>query len=1016
MSSFFYLLEYKNVVKYTKVCIGVDNMKKIKIILLTIISLFCLSFFIDMNVEAAVSEVRYDSTNGLKVSKGNAICQTDDGFIWLGQYSGLIRYDAKEFETFETVYIEEDGNLKEYSLGNVSRLCQIDNRLFIATDYNLFMYYNYEFTHIDIEDINNEMYLGIQANEDYLYIATNQGLFSYSIINGEIKKLHDGSINDIALIEDRYYYLMASETLSIIYDKDGNEIDTSNEILDIYIAENKLYACHTDGKIIVYDETGETLVKSKEYDVGEHANKVCYYEGVLFVATNTGLYTINLETEEIKLIDNIKTTLNLADITVDYEGNLWVVSRTNGVSMIPDISSINETRLNDILADYSEEEIDLYKRYIYAIEKYKNKIYYATAGGILEYDLSNNKFVLDSHITAQTSGKSVRDLEVFNGKLYATIYQTGLLEYDGTNIVIHGEAELDPLSKTTYSKNVRVLRAFDDYLLISYQGEPGGIIKYQNGVFTNTQYSEPGKVYPLYIYNNNGQILIIDNKKGVYTIDPSLSVDTHKIVAPLDTTGTHTGFLKCMVVDGVLFYNENDKLYYVKDGITTEVEVPNAAGSITEMAYINDKFLIVTETQVFLVNDVFSNPISYKLLDSSDGLKNSIAANTSGYYDANTSLYYFPSSSGIYVFDYNSELEANTVVKIAMKSITVDDEVKYGNNITISKDSGRITFNYSILGFKPSQGYRVYYKLDGFNDDFVLATNDSNTIDYTNLSGGTYTLHIYATDAENQQSNEIVVTIVKEKSIFEQPWFWVFITLTGIAIICAINFGMIHNREKKAEEREKELKEITIESIEAIARTIDAKDTYTNGHSIRVGHFSRIIAQELGMSGDQLENLYYTALLHDIGKIGIPDAILNKPGRLTDEEFDIMKSHTTKGAKILADISTIPNIVEGAKYHHERYGGGGYPDGLKGEDIPYIARIICCADCFDAMATRRVYKDPYPKEKIISEFERCKEIQFDPHMADVVIKLIKEGKLKAEAETELNDRLNKKEEIANGQN
>ena len=95
-------------------------------------------------------------------------------------------------------------------------------------------------------------------------------------------------------------------------------------------------------------------------------------------------------------------------------------------------------------------------------------------------------------------------------------------------------------------------------------------------------------------------------------------------------------------------------------------------------------------------------------------------------------------------------------------------------------------------------------------------------------------------------------------------------------------------------------------------------------------------------------------------------------------------------------ISTIPNIVEGAKYHHEKYGGGGYPEGLKGEEIPYIARIICCADCFDAMATRRVYKDPYPKEKIISEFERCKEIQFDPHMADVVIKLIKEGKLKAE--------------------
>ena len=154
-----------------------------------------------------------------------------------------------------------------------------------------------------------------------------------------------------------------------------------------------------------------------------------------------------------------------------------------------------------------------------------------------------------------------------------------------------------------------------------------------------------------------------------------------------------------------------------------------------------------------------------------------------------------------------------------------------------------------------------------------------------------------------------------------------------------------------------------------------------------------MIAAELGIKGDELENLYYIALLHDIGKIGIPDAILNKPGRLTDEEFAIMKSHTTKGANILKDISTIPNIVEGAKYHHERYDGAGYPEGLKGEDIPYIARIICCADCYDAMATRRVYKEPYPKEKIISEFEKGKGVQFDEKIADVVIKLIEENKM-----------------------
>ena len=185
-----------------------------------------------------------------------------------------------------------------------------------------------------------------------------------------------------------------------------------------------------------------------------------------------------------------------------------------------------------------------------------------------------------------------------------------------------------------------------------------------------------------------------------------------------------------------------------------------------------------------------------------------------------------------------------------------------------------------------------------------------------------------------------------------------------------------------------------MESIEAIARTIDVKDAYTNGHSRRVGYYSREIAKAMGLSEKEVENIFYTALLHDIGKIGIPIKIINKPSRLDDEEFTIMKTHTTKGGKILKDISTIPGIVEGAMYHHEKYNGTGYPTGLKGEDIPLNARIICCADCFDAMATRRSYKDPCSKEYIINEFERCKGTQFDPEIADVIIKLIKEDKFK----------------------
>jgi energy-coupling factor transport system substrate-specific component len=194
--------------------------------------------------------------------------------------------------------------------------------------------------------------------------------------------------------------------------------------------------------------------------------------------------------------------------------------------------------------------------------------------------------------------------------------------------------------------------------------------------------------------------------------------------------------------------------------------------------------------------------------------------------------------------------------------------------------------------------------------------------------------------------------------------------------------------------RQLEYKNITLEAIQAIARTIDAKDEYTNGHSIRVGFYSKVIAENMGMSSDEVDNIYYIALLHDIGKIAIPDSILNKPGKLTEQEFKVMKSHTTRGAGILKGISTIPQIIEGARSHHEKYDGSGYPEGLSGDRIPFVARIICCADCLDAMASKRVYKEPFSPDVIIKEFERCSGTRFDPVISKVVVDLMVSGKLK----------------------
>ncbi len=184
------------------------------------------------------------------------------------------------------------------------------------------------------------------------------------------------------------------------------------------------------------------------------------------------------------------------------------------------------------------------------------------------------------------------------------------------------------------------------------------------------------------------------------------------------------------------------------------------------------------------------------------------------------------------------------------------------------------------------------------------------------------------------------------------------------------------------------LQRLTTQVFQTLAGTIDAKDKYTNGHSVRVAEYSRMIAVRLNMSPQEQEDIYHIGLLHDIGKIGVPDEIINKTSRLTDEEYAVIKTHPAIGAEILENMSEIPDIVIGAKYHHERYDGRGYPDGLVGENIPFVARIIGVADAYDAMTSNRSYRDVLPQAYVRGEIEKGKGTQFDPIFADMMLRII----------------------------
>ncbi|MBQ3791855.1 MAG: HD-GYP domain-containing protein [Clostridia bacterium] len=199
--------------------------------------------------------------------------------------------------------------------------------------------------------------------------------------------------------------------------------------------------------------------------------------------------------------------------------------------------------------------------------------------------------------------------------------------------------------------------------------------------------------------------------------------------------------------------------------------------------------------------------------------------------------------------------------------------------------------------------------------------------------------------------------------------------------------------ESLIERRERD-KKLTREIIEAFAKVVDLKDTYTQGHSFRVAKYTEMLARELGYDDETVEKYHNIALMHDIGKVGIPDSVLNKPGKLTDDEFALIKSHTSRGYEVLKNISLMPEIAIGAHAHHERPDGKGYPLGLTGEEMPRVAQIIAVADCFDAMYSNRPYRKRMNFDKVVSIIKEVSGTQLASDVVDAFLRLVDKGEFR----------------------
>lgn len=218
------------------------------------------------------------------------------------------------------------------------------------------------------------------------------------------------------------------------------------------------------------------------------------------------------------------------------------------------------------------------------------------------------------------------------------------------------------------------------------------------------------------------------------------------------------------------------------------------------------------------------------------------------------------------------------------------------------------------------------------------------------------------------------------------------IVFVMVVFFCTWAFRRIGIHMRNAEESRKNVEKLNDTLLRTIARTIDAKDRYTNGHSQRVAKYVAAIAERMGKGREEQQQFYDAALLHDVGKIHIPDAIINKSTRLTEKEFEYIKLHPVAGYCILRDIKQNALIASAAKWHHERYDGNGYPNGLSGKNIPEVARIVGVADAYDAMTSNRSYRKIMPQDQVRSEIENGRGRQFDPEIADIMLEMIDEDK------------------------
>lgn len=940
----------------------------------------------------------YNDANGLPGGKANDIAQTKDGILWIGTYGGLYRYNGSRFQWMDhydsvknvnCLYTDEAGRLWIGTNDSGISIC-INEEISNVVDSSQGL--PADSVRCITECSDGTFYVG--TSDALAIVSLSGGLSVSDIVTGitYTKSLSADQKDHVAAVTDEgsLYLLSKGKVIQHLQKKTYKAVYSCCMFDD----QGRLYVGRTDNRIEVYKVKGEKLQKLRTISCGDLVNIKSLHMSEnqeIFVCTDNGTGFLDGDGTYHSVNTN-KFNSSIDHMLIDYQGNLWFTSSRLGL-----------LRLCRSVFTEIFTEAGLDEDVVNTVIRWKGDVYFGTDSGL---KVVNGRMTKQKHTALSqklngirvrclmedsqgnlwvcTSGEGVwkvsedGSIRIYSEKdgLLGDKFRTALELSDGT-IALAGDLGISFVQNGTVSENIGVMNGLSNpKILCMFQQEDGTLLAGTDG---------------------NGIAVIRDHKvQSYYKRGNGLSSDVIlRMVEDTDNggliivTSNSLCFMKndrIRILDNFPYYNNYD----VVEGKKGELFVLSSAG-----IYVVDKKKLEN-----------GEKLDYDLLNATKGLQESLTPNAWNYIDGNDNLYLSGGFGAVYMNmnDYNSH---NFSYRMLMKSIKMDGETYYverGEPLHISRGVNRVEIIPEVVNYSVNDPYvRVW--LEGYDKEpMVLPQSELKSIVYTDLPTGDYVFHMAVYDHQKTKViEESTYQIIKDKEIYDHWWFYVYYGIVLVLAIVYLTWLLVRTQiQKKLNLQKKELElarnqiQMGNETIITIARTVDAKDENTSQHSQRVSEYSVMIAEKLGYSKEDQEVLRKTALLHDIGKIAIPDRILNKAGRLTDEEYGVMKSHVLRGAEILKHFTFIEHVDEGALYHHERYDGKGYVNGLKGEEIPLNARIIGIADAFDAMTANRVYRKKLDLDFVLEELRKGRGTQFDPGLVDILLDLLEDGTIDVE--------------------